>query len=185
MAGHERRRARADTRARDTLIRLGKELRLARMGAGLSQADVAKAAAAARSSVGRIEQGIVRGVPLHALMRLFAAVGLAVVVKTYPDGDPVRDAPQLGLIARFRALLPSSMPWRTEVPLPIPGDQRAWDGMSVVGDEELGVEAETHIADSQAVIRRVQLKQRDGRVARVVLVVADTKHNRAAVETAA
>ena len=41
------------------------------------------------------------------------------------------------------------------------------------------VEAETRLDDLQALERRVRLKQRDLGVRRVILLVADTRHNRA------
>ena len=48
----------------------------------------------------------------------------------------------------------------------------------------IGVEAETRLRDLQALLRRIEGKRRDGTVARVVLLVADTKANRAAVASA-
>ncbi len=51
------------------------------------------------------------------------------------------------------------------------------DGPSV---EEL-VEAETRLDDLQALERRVRIKQRDLRIRRVILLVADTRHNRSVV----
>jgi hypothetical protein len=46
------------------------------------------------------------------------------------------------------------------------------------------VEAETRLADVQAQLRRLALKARDGQAAAVLLVVADTRHNRAALDLA-
>ena len=66
----------------------------------------------------------------------------------------------------------------TEVPLPIPGDRRAWDGFIRVGNGAIGVEAEARIRDAQAVDRRCALKRRDGGVDMVILLVADTRANR-------
>ena len=48
-------------------------------------------------------------------------------------GSPVRDRAQLALLARFEACLGPPLRLRREVPLPIDGDRRAWDGM-VEGD---------------------------------------------------
>ena len=42
----------------------------------------------------------------------------------------------------------------------------------------IGVDAETRLHDIQAIQRRTELKRRDGAVDRVLLVVADTRHNR-------
>ncbi len=67
------------------------------------------------------------------------------------------------------------------MPLPIPGDMRAWDAL-IKGDRWLlGVEAETVIDDIQALERRLSLKVRDGQVDGVILLVADTPRNRRAL----
>jgi hypothetical protein len=64
------------------------------------------------------------------------------------------------------------------VPLPIDGDLRAWDLLLDVTPEPVAVEAETRLRDLQSLERRVQLEQRDGRIASVVLLVNDTPANR-------
>jgi hypothetical protein len=71
--------------------------------------------------------------------------------------------------------------WRTEVPLPLPGDLRAWDAVIGPSEAPTAIEAETRLADLQAVERRVGLKQRDGGMPRVVILVADTAANRRAL----
>ena len=68
------------------------------------------------------------------------------------------------------------------MPLPIPGDRRAWDGVAILLGRTAGCELETRLSDIQAVERRVTLKQRDGAVDVVILVIADTKHNRQMLE---
>lgn len=45
------------------------------------------------------------------------------------------------------------------------------------------VEAESRLGDFQALERRVALKQRDGHLDRVILLVADTRHNRTVVRS--
>ena len=65
--------------------------------------------------------------------------------------------------------------WRTEVPLLIPGDLRAWDATIVGPGFGVGVEAETRLRDLQAAARRTNLKQRDGELDHVILLVADTR----------
>ena len=49
-----------------------------------------------------------------------------------------------------RALLPADSAWKTEVPLPIPGDQRAWDATTELWRLRVGIEAETGPSDLQA-----------------------------------
>jgi hypothetical protein len=75
--------------------------------------------------------------------------------------------------------------WATEVPLPIAGDLRAWDGLASGEGSRFGVEAETRPRDAQALNRRLQLKVRDGEVDGVLLVLRDGKANRAFVRAAA
>jgi hypothetical protein len=69
------------------------------------------------------------------------------------------------------------------VPLPRPGDQRAWDGTITPADQRwrYGVEAETHPSDGQAQMRRLALKRRDGQVDGVILLLPDTRTTRAFV----
>lgn len=45
----------------------------------------------------------------------------------------------------------------------------------------VGVEAETRPRDLQELLRRARLKQRDGRLERLLLLLADTRANRALV----
>ena len=63
------------------------------------------------------------------------------------------------------------------MPVGGPGDLRAWDAV-LSGPAVIGIDAETRLYDIQALQRRTELKKRDGHVDRVVLVVADTRHNR-------
>jgi hypothetical protein len=131
-----------------------------------------------RAQLGRIERGEIRGLSIDQAGRAAAAVGLRLVVRTYPDGDPIRDAAQRALLERFRRLLPLGTAWRTEVPLPLPGDRRAWDAVAGLAGRRVGIEAETRLADIQALERRLALKRRDGGMDVVILVVADTRSNR-------
>jgi hypothetical protein len=77
-----------------------------------------------------------------------------------------------------------SLRWRTEVPLPIPGDPRSWDAITGGVGWRVGIEAETVIGDSQALERRLSLKRRDGGLDHVILLVADTPRNRSALAAA-
>lgn len=156
----------------------GQEILVARKLAGISQQTAAHPAGMSRAQFGRIERGELRNLTLDQASRAAAAVGQRLVVKTYPDGDPARDSGHLALLERFRKRLPSPAEWRTEVPMPIPGDRRAWDGWARVRGRTAGCEAETRLSDAQALERQMTLKQRDGNVDIVLLVVADTAANR-------
>ncbi len=135
--------------------------------------------------VSRIERGLVRNVPYATLARLAAIVGLDLPLRAFPSGEPVRDAGQLALIHRFVRSLPSGIRFRGEVPLGLPADLRAWDGVLLGAGWSLPMEAETRIRDVQALCRRIALKQRDGNAPTVLLLLADTRHNRRVVRVAA
>jgi transcriptional regulator with XRE-family HTH domain len=160
---------------------VGDELRRARTGAGLSQVAVARAAGVCHTTVGRIERASIPGVSIDVLGRTCAVVGLDLVIRAYPNADPVRDAAQVALLERLRRRLPSSSRWSTEVPLPIAGDLRAWDAVIGPASAATAVEAETRIADLQAMERRISRKQRDGAMLRVVILVSDSEANRHAL----
>jgi len=175
--------ARARRIAEEDESRVRAEIARYRRSAGLSQAALGQACGLSRSAVARTEDGT-RRATLAELACLAAAVGLDVRLRAFRAGDPIRDAGQLRLLERLRRELHPSLRWSTEVPLPIPGDLRAWDAL-IRGDRWLlGVEAETVIDDIQALERRLSLKVRDGQVDGVILVVADTPRNRRALSAA-
>jgi transcriptional regulator with XRE-family HTH domain len=145
---------------------------------------VAKAIGVSHSKVSRFERGVVRDPSLEFMAAYCTVVGLDLSIRAYPAGDPIRDRAQLALLERFRARLHPSLRWRTEVPLAIERDLRAWDGeVSGRAPERwrIRVEAETNVADGQALERRLQLKIRDDPVGHVVLLVSETRSNRQAI----
>ena len=105
------------------------------------------------------------------------------MIRPYPSGDPIRDAVHAALLERLHARCHHSIVWRTEVPLPIPGDLRAWDATAVCAAFRAGIEAETRLRDVQALDRRIALKERDGGMDRVILLVLDSRSNRAALHS--
>jgi len=84
----------------------------------------------------------------------------------------------------MRSRLGPGLAWRSEVPLPDPGDPRAWDATISDGSAVVAIEAETRVTDVQALERRIGRKRRDGDVDRVILLVADTATNRRALAAA-
>ena len=174
--------ARAIRVANDDVRRVTADLARARRGAGLSRDVVGRAAGMTRSSLERLENGA-RSASVRELACVGAVVGVDVRLHAYPAGDPIRDAGQLRLLRRLRARLHPSLGWRTEVPLPIDGDRRAWDAVISGSGWRIGVEAETVVDDLQALERRLNLKRRDGRVDDVILLIADTRRNRRALAT--
>jgi hypothetical protein len=168
----------------DRLIRqIGRELRETRRSLGLSADDVGRAANCSGSFVRRVERAEIQSVSVLALARFGAILGLDLSLRLFPGGQPLRDRSQLAMIPPFRAHLHPSLGWSSEVPFPIPGDRRAWDGMVKGPGWRYGVEFESAPGDAQSLTRRCQIKQRDGHVDGVLLVVPDTQRARAFVQT--
>ncbi len=187
MSTSERAADRGRRTARADRLRAGTEIRDARVAAGLSLAAVGRSARLSASQVSRIERGLAPGVSVERLAVLGSIVGLDVRVRAYPGGDPIRDAGQQRVLDRLAARLPMGTVLRREVTLGIEGDLRAWDARieRLVGLDDasvgLEVEVETRIADGQALLRRLARKMRDAGIESVLVVVADTDGNRAAV----
>ncbi len=181
MGGQERAVDRGSRLGRAILINLGTEVRNARLGRGLSQSHVAHACGLSQSTIQRVETGGAIGLSLLDLARVLSAVGLDLTARAYPGGSPIQDAGHAGLLARLRAELPPSTPWKYEVPFPSHGDPRAWDAVVRLDRTSVGIEAETRPRDLQELLRRLALKRRDGGVDRLVLLLQDGRHNRALV----
>ena len=158
------------------------------MSAGLSLRAVGRAVGMSYTQVGRIERAVHANVSATQLARIGAVVGLDVRIRAYPGPAPLRDAAQLALLDRLRQRLNPILTVRTEVPLPVESDQRAWDavinGFVTHHAPLLPAEAETRIHDFQAQTRRILLKARDGGFDHVLIVVAATRSNRRAVRAA-
>jgi transcriptional regulator with XRE-family HTH domain len=172
------------------LLRLGDELRVARIGAGLSLRFVGERVGRSATQVMRIERGLVPEASVRQLARIGAVVGLDIRVRAYAGPDPIRDAPQARLLGRLAIRLDPRLLFRHEVLVPMPGDQRAWDGwvsgfVDRVRNTGLPIDAESRLHDVQALLRRLAIKARDTGVDDLLLVVADTRANRAAVAGAA
>ena len=178
MAVHDRNQDRARRSTRRALLALGEEFRETRIRADLTLRELADRVGISPAAISRIEHGQSPHVAYETLVALGAGLGLDVPLRAYPNGDPVRDAAQLALLARFRAELPTGLGWRSEVPLGLPGDRRAWDAVIEGRGWSLPVEAESRLRDVQELQRRLALKCRDGGVDRLILLVADTRHNR-------
>jgi transcriptional regulator with XRE-family HTH domain len=173
-----RRNAVADERATRLLADIGRDLRHARMTRGLSQRTVATATSVDQAEISRIERGARPGATIRVLSRIAGAVGLDLSMRLFPGGSPLRDQAHVNLLARFRRLVGERWQWASEVPLPIPGDRRAWDRVLTGAGLQIGVEAETKPRDAQELQRRLALKKRDGQVPRLILVLANTEWNR-------
>ena len=136
-----------------------------------------------QSQFGRLERGEIRSPTVDQLSRAAVVVGLKLTLRAVPDGDPMRDAAHARLLERFRKQLGPGIVWRTEVPVNGATDLRGWDGMAIVPDERIGIEAETRLRDGQATWRRSQRKRdADRTVGSMILLLADTRANRAALQ---
>lgn len=155
----------------------GSDLRLARVSVGLSLTEVGRAVGMSQSQVGRIERASHPAVSVMQLARIASVVGLDLSLRTYPNGSPFRDKAHLALIERFHRRISPILTVRREVPVPIAGDLRAWDLMIFGAGEPIAVEAETRLADLQALERKIALKVRDSGVGRVVLLVSGSRGN--------
>jgi transcriptional regulator with XRE-family HTH domain len=184
MANRERPVDRGVRLGRLAIERIGREIRDARRDRGLSIDDVAAAAGISNAELSRIERHLSPRVPVITLARCAGAVGLDLTLRTYAGPHPIRDAAQADLLRDLRSLLHPKLRWSNEVPLPIPGDQRAWDGMILGKGWRFGVEAETSPADAQALARRLSLKIRDGEVDGLLLLVRDGRRSRDFLEAA-
>lgn len=186
MPAVERSVDRATLQVRASLAEIGRELRAARLEASLSQRTVARAAGMSQAQLSRLERGAGAQQSVVRISRACAVVGLDLGIRAFPAGLPLRDAAHLALQARFRSAVSPDIRWRSEVPLPIPGDRRAWDsvGRCARSGVEVFVEAETRLRDIQALSRRVALKKRDSGSPRVVLLIRDSRLNRSMLTAA-
>ena len=153
---------------------------------GRTQAWIARAIGVSPALVGRLERHELRDTSAGHVAAYAAVLGLAVRITAYPEGEPVRDRVQLRLLGALRDRLHPSLAWRTEVGLPIQGDRRAWDAVAIGDDGWTAFEGISRFGVVDATLRRVNQKHRDDpRIARVVLVLADTVRNRSALADAA
>jgi transcriptional regulator with XRE-family HTH domain len=174
----------AQGRARSARLEIGREIRAARIGSGLSLKSVGRAIRRSASWVSRAERGLIAALTFDDLYVLGSAVGLKVWTSTFPAERAIQDEPQLKLLRRFRARIGESWTWKYEVVVPIVGDRRAADAVIAHGTAKAMIEAFTRFADAQAQIRAVLVKARDLGTDRVILVVAATHTNRNALAMA-
>lgn len=168
----------ADSATRRARFEIGREIRDARLSTGTSLREAASRVEMSHAQLSRIERGVVEQLTLSQLSRATASVGLRLLVRTVPGSGGVLDRGQLALLGRLRVLLPASIKVQTEVPLPNPGDLRAWDAVLRLDPEPIPLEAEARLRDMQSLERRAALKLRDSGFDRLVLLVSDTAHNR-------
>jgi transcriptional regulator with XRE-family HTH domain len=178
MASIERLIDRANQRADKAIREAGREIRIARHDRNLSLDNVGTAIGLSASAASRIERGFTPEVSILRVTQLAEVVGLELSLRLYAGGSPIRDDAHAALLGRCRDAMHPSLRWSIEVPLPNPGDDRAWDAMVSGPGWRYGVEAETAPRDVQALSRRLALKLRDGGVDAILLVLPRTRRVR-------
>jgi transcriptional regulator with XRE-family HTH domain len=170
--------SRGERRSRLLRARFTEGIVTARAAAGLSRRELARRIGVSEQTWARGERGDHGTLTVDLAARMAPAVGLELALTLYPAGDPVRDRGQLALLGRLRRRIPDAPGWRVEVPVPIAGDLRSGDAMVTVDEGDILIEAETHLDDVQAVERKGAAKARDLGAIRLVILLADTRHNR-------
>lgn len=160
---------------------LGDLLRTGRHVLGATQKQVSTAIRVSSSEISRRELGRSRRLTGEKLAVHAAAVGMKLSIKLYPLGGGVRDAAQATFISALVARIGRAWKVTLEAPVPIAGDLRAIDVLLVAGNVRIAVEVITRLADLQAQIRAAQLKAQAVGATRLILVIAATRANRAAL----
>jgi len=171
----------ADQSATWQLLEIGREVRIARLAAGMRLLDVARQVRTSASQMSRIERGRVPSVSYRLLAKSAAVVGLRLSVKAFPGRRRLLDKPQLDLLNRLRSRAHPSWRWETEVPMPIPGDLRAADARATRPGCVVVAELWSRLSDFQAQSRAASVKQRDLGADRLLLVLWGTSANRRAL----
>ena len=186
MANRQRRLERAAWLVHRDLLEVGDNLRTARLAAGLTLAEVARALGVSPQTVLRDERPpFPPGPNPDLLARHAAAVGMRARVKVYPEGEPIRDAAQVELTGKFRTRLKTPHRIAFEVPVTdAPSDGHAWDAVLELPGCTCALEFVTRFHDCQAQLRAFSLKFRDGRVDRLIVIVKATPANRRALNAA-
>ena len=185
MASKETRRQRGRRNGLELVARVLGELRNQRTTFDVSMDALASQLGCSKSTVSRRLAGQ-DATTVVGLSELASALGMEVSVGLHPVGDPIRDAGQRGTGKRFDAILAPAWAVTDEVPFPMAGDQRAWDKFLRLRESIppylVGVDIEARIRDIQALVRRTRLRERDGGVDAILIVLSDSATNRRLVD---
>lgn len=148
---------------------------------GISQHALARDLGCSQANLWRVEARQIE-LTVVRMSEMASLLGLELSIGLHELGDPIRDKGQQALAGRFAALLSPRWAVTSEALLPMPGDLRAWDKLlRLTGAERgqvVGVDLETRIRDVQALVRRTRLRERDGGVGAILIVVSDSATNR-------
>ncbi len=156
----------------------GRELRVARVTTGLTQAQLARLAGVSQSETSKAERGAL-DVSLSVRCRLAAACGHELGWRLYPVATVrLRDSGQLGIAQAIASAAHPSWQVRLEVPVAT-GDLRAADLVLTGTEQVLHIEIERAVVDLQAQLRSAQLKRQElakegSRPIHLIMAVPDT-----------
>jgi transcriptional regulator with XRE-family HTH domain len=185
VASKQTRVVRGRRRSSLLVARALQELATVPMTLGVSQRAMAQELGWSQSRLWRMEAGKSDEVSVKALCEMASVLGLEASFGLHPLGDPIRDKGQQALGYRLNARLAPVWRVTNETLLPMPGDLRSWDKLlrlTVEPHQRVGVDLETRIRDIQALVRRTRLRERDGGVDRILLVLSDSATNRRLVD---
>jgi transcriptional regulator with XRE-family HTH domain len=185
MGTSERAYDRGGRRGERALASFATDVLDARTRAAISQATLGAAVRMSQPKIHRVEAGKLRSLSIIDASRIASALGLDLSVKAYPGGPAIRDAAQTERLKRLLTNVAQPLRYRVEVPLPDREglrDQRAFDAMLYGHGQTTAIELETRLYDIQAQLRQIMLKWRDGQPDNLLLVVANTRHNRRVLE---
>jgi transcriptional regulator with XRE-family HTH domain len=169
--------------ARALSMSIGREVLLSRTNLALTCRRPAKLAGVSPSTQQRVERGD-PSVGIATACRVAAAVGLKVWAKAFPVRTPsLRDTGQLRIAEMLRHA--AHVAYRVAIELAL-ADGRSADEVFFGPDEIIHAEIERLLADWQAQYRsaaakRDELAAAHQRPVRLVLVIEDTRSNRAAI----
>jgi transcriptional regulator with XRE-family HTH domain len=156
----------------------GRELRIARTSAGLTQAQLGKLAGVTQQAVSHAELGRT-DVSLDVRCRLVAACGFELNWRLYPIRTVrLRDSGQLHIAQSIVSAAHAA--WQPQLEhIVAPGDLRAADILLSHPVEVVQVEIERSLVDFRAQLRSAQVKrhviaQHEARPVRLILAVPDT-----------
>lgn len=169
--------------ADDMAAGIGREILLTRTNAGLSRRAAARLAGVSPATLRSVELGEA-SVRIGTACRVAAAVGLKVWAKAFPVREPsLRDTGQLHLAELLRSICHAAYRVAFEVGM---SERRSIDVVVFGATEIIAVEIYRMIVDLQAQYRSAAAKRDElaalhQRPVRLVLVLEDTRRNRAAL----
>lgn len=174
-----------ETRRLERVVREAmSDCRSSRVAGGRTQRELSRQLGISRVSYWRAERNGGLNLTALELGRIAAANGLRLHIRVYPGPYRLRDTPQIRLLERFLADLDGGLEVRTEVPVGRSGDFRAFDATLGAGEGIGAVDAFSRFSDFQAQVRPCMAKRQEGGFDRLIILVAATRANRAALADA-